>query len=114
MVEVGRLRDIAEITLRLRQDGELPKPEAIRLLGLMREELIDLAGSRELRIIVLIDHLMNLIEQLPIYNVPALERLAGKLPLCQAFFFLNARAQPTKILQPSLTEFLRVNLIFTI
>ena len=79
MVEVGRLRDIAEITLRLRQDGELPKPEAIRLLGLMREELIDLAGSRELRIIVLIDRLMNLIEQSPIHNVPALERLVGEL-----------------------------------
>jgi hypothetical protein len=31
MVEVDRLHEIAEVTLRLRQSGELPKPEAIRL-----------------------------------------------------------------------------------
>lgn len=78
--EVSRLRDIAELVLRLRRDGELPKPEAVRLLRLLREELVSLAAGRELRAVTLIERLANAIERLPIGSVPALERLVDRLP----------------------------------
>lgn len=91
IAEVGRLREIAEITLRLRREGELPKTEALRLLQLMREELTVLAGSRELRVVALIEGLMNLIERLPIQKVPALERLIDKLPPLPGILFPRPR-----------------------
>jgi hypothetical protein len=89
--EVNRLREIAELVLRLRRDGELPKGEAIRLLELLHEELLSLASGRELRAITLIEQFMNLIERLPISSVPALERLADKLPPLLGVLFPRPR-----------------------
>lgn len=89
--EVNRLREIAELVLRLRRDGELPKGEAIRLLKLLHEELLSLASGRELRAITLIEQFMNLVERLPISSVPALERLADKLPPLPGVLFPRPR-----------------------
>jgi hypothetical protein len=89
--EVNRLREIAELVLRLRRDGELRKGEAIRLLKLLHEELLSLASGRELRAITIIEQFMSLIERLPVSSVPALERLVDKLPPLPGVFFPRPR-----------------------